>query len=248
MKYKILSPKRPFELVDVDGETYFDFLVDAIKKTDEENWEYFLESEKDIAKNYLSNGDLSRVIVSDVKHGQGKYDWHVYKAVAYIQLQVLKPMAPALLFKDQYHNLGIPSKSLFLNSSEIKKNTPLYINVVAAKEEYQNSTKLLRTLVRALDDILQSIPEMPSEIYAVGVTDAGRKMCDIISNEKNISVNINKLSTVKRTEDLNGKLITHDRALYRYDSCYFCERIESIIGKKKKKQCSENLDSDNDGE
>lgn len=104
----------------------------------------------------------------------------------------------------------------------------MYINVVAVKGEYQNDINVLRTLVKAVKDMLENLEELPDEVYAVGVTDLGRKMCSIISNQSKLSRDHHLVSVANRTEVLHGETVSHERALYKFDTDYFISRINSI--------------------
>ncbi|USI66498.1 MULTISPECIES: hypothetical protein [Lactococcus] len=189
--YSIASPAERID--------YAELLFDVTRQTDEENWEYFREEEYIQARDFLNYGYYSRVIMARApgeKHGV---------PVGYIQVRILKAAAPQLLYKDFYHKAGLSSVDLWEKCEHLKEGSPVYIDVIAVKRKYQNNKAILNLIHQAMVDILRDIfliEKSSFNIFAVGVTNKGRKMCQLLGMEK--------LSEVERGEGIN----LHTRTLF----------------------------------
>ena len=209
--YWIASPE--------DRIDFAELLFDIASQTDEENWDYFSEEENIHARDFLNYGYYSRVIM--VRLPGEEYG----VPVGYIQLRILKAAAPQLLYKDFYHKAGLSSVDLWEKCDHLKEGSPVYIDVVAVKRKYQNNKVILNLIHQATVDILRDIflKEKGSfNIFAVGVTDKGRKMCQLLGMEK--------LSEVERGEGLN----LHTRTLFRSDINSFEKQLVKLRTQNKK--------------
>lgn len=192
ISYSIASPG---ECID-----YAELLFDIARQTDEENWEYFREEEYIHARDFLNYGYYSRIIMA-----RAPSEMHGVP-VGYIQVRILKAAAPQLLYKDFYHKVGLSSVDLWEKCDHLKEGSPVYIDVIAVKRKYQNNKAILNLIHQATVDILRDIFLIEKDsfnIFAVGVTNKGRKMCQLLGMEK--------LSEVERGEGLN----LHTRTLFR---------------------------------
>lgn len=192
--YSIASPE--------DRIDFAELLFDIANQTDEENWDYFKENEYTHARDFLNYGYYSRVIMAKAPGEKQSVP------VGYIQVRILKEAAPQLLYKDFYHKACLSSDDLWEKCDHLKEGSPVYIDVIAIKREYQNNKAILNLICQAMIDILRNIfliEKVSFNIFAVGVTDKGRKMCQLLGMEK--------LSEVERGEDLN----LHTRTLFRLD-------------------------------
>lgn len=214
----------------LDTESYFEKFKEIVKITDAENWEYYSENEREMTLSFLHNGSLSRIVDSCEDFGDGRASGTKHEPVAYVQMKVLNPLAVPLLEDDRYHDLGMSSKDLFLKSSEITKDTPLYVDVVAVKEEYKNKLQLLFQLALAVKEIIDSIDVMPNEVYAVGVTEEGRHLCKLFGGREPIT-------TTKRSEiNGEGNTCTHERALYEMNSDFLTKKLDKLAKRVKLKK------------
>ncbi|MGY3712045.1 hypothetical protein [Lactococcus petauri] len=214
--YSIASPA---ECID-----YAELLFDVARQTDEENWEYFREEEYIHARDFLNYGYYSRIIMARApgeKHGV---------PVGYIQVRILKAAAPQLLYKDFYHKVGLSSVDLWEKCDHFKEGSPVYIDVIAVKRKYQNNKAILNLIHQATVDILRDIFLIEKDsfnIFAVGVTNKGRKMCQLLGMEK--------LSEVERGEGLN----LHTRTLFRSNINTFEKQLVKFSPKNKKNNRNE---------
>lgn len=226
-EYAIRYPNRIPDTWSINKMSYLDNLIDVVRCTDKENWERFSETEKEIALEFLKSGDLTRVIVLI------DYEKKTSIPVAYVQLSVLKKRAESLLVNDLFHKLSIPFEDLFLPSSEIDNETSFYINVVAIKQSHQGSLKLIAKLAEAIEHIIQSTSPTPQAIYAVGVTDSGNRMCELMCSDRRY----NYLGAVVRTnEGLTNTDSEHKRAVYRYSTFEFLNNLQKFLPKNCRKK------------
>jgi hypothetical protein len=205
-----------FHICDPTKLNYAELMFEVVKQTDQENWDYFSEENTQIATEFLDYGQYSRVIYKTV---QGKDI-----AIAYIQLRLLKQQSPQLLYKDLYHLAGLNGKDLWEKSTNSSRDLPVYVDVIAIKKEYQNQREVLKLVPEALSEILDdidvSIQDVANgKIFAVGVTNGGRKMCNMLK--------MNKCSEVERVE--SG--IPHTRTLYYSERNEFKKILKSIMKK-----------------
>lgn len=192
MQYNILSPDKALN--------YAELLMDVVSKTDQENWDYFSEDALVLAKDFLEYGYFSRVIT--VHNNETNDDI----AIGYVQLRILKKTAPQLLYKDLYHTAGLSGMDLWEKSDNLKTGMPVYVDVIAIKKSYQNNLKVLTLVAKALQELFTEIGSLSAstfDIYAVGVTDAGCKMCKLMK--------MTPVSTKLRREGANE----HVRVLYK---------------------------------
>lgn len=211
--YWLASPEERIDFAEL--------LFDVASQTDEENWDYFREDEYTHARDFLNYGYYSRVIMAKAPGEKQS------APVGYIQVRVLKEAAPQLLYKDFYHKAGLSSVDLWEKCDRLKEGSPVYIDVIAIKKEYQNNKAILNLICQAMMDILWDmflIEKGPYDIFAVGVTDKGRKMCHLLGMEK--------LSEVERGKGLN----LHTRTLFRSDVNSFEKHLVKLRPKKFSKE------------
>lgn len=204
-KYFINSPKHCLE--------YVELLQNVVTQTDNENWDYFSENLSVLAKVFLDYGYFSRVIM------MRDYENNIEIPVGYVQLRILKNTAPQLLYKDFYHHAGLSGSNLWEKSNQLKAGLPIYVDVIAVKKEYQHNLSILKLVPEAIQNIIEEIHEITQEmfdIYAVGVTNEGRKMCEILG--------MTQLSEITRTENN----IKHTRTLFRSEYLDFTKRLKKI--------------------
>lgn len=185
----------------------FEDLLEVVQQTDKENWSWFTEEDsKGLAIDFLDFGNFSKVIYLDKN------------PIAFIQLYLLKPNAPTLLKNDTYKKLGLSledlkAKDYFEHSIKDFSKFHLYVNVVAVKQEYKGSIKLLFSLLEAIEQIIQENfehKERPEYIFATGVSSAGNKMCRLAGMEE--------LSVSECEYVFNNQHIKHKRTLYFTDT------------------------------
>lgn len=204
-KYFINCPKQCLE--------YAELLQDVVSQTDNENWDYFSEDSSALAKDFLDYGYFSRVIM------MRDYKNNIDIPVGYVQFRILKNTAPQLLYKDLYHHVGLSGSKLWEKANQLKAGLPIYVDVIAVKKEYQHNLSILKLIPEAIQDVIEEIHEITQgvfDIYAVGVTDEGRKMCEILE--------MTQLSEVTRTEDN----VKHTRTLFRSEYIDFTKRLKKI--------------------
>lgn len=235
-KFRVVSPVGSVQGYELSGyvASYAELLMNVVTATDDENWSYFSDVKKDLALDFLQNGNLSRVIVRDRTIGQGRFEDVQTEPVAYVQCRLLKPNASHLLVNDIYSKLGLHGSDLWLQDiKNVSNDTPFYIDVVAVKKEYQNNRKILQKVIRAIDDIVSCLPEKPTKAYAVGVTELGRKMCEMFSGSSSKYYS-SRVSTAERTlENKHGELETHTRALYEFKMDSFLDKLATLYPKAK---------------
>lgn len=205
-KYFVTSPKERIN--------YAELLINVVNQTDSENWAYFSEALSVLAKSFLDYGYFSRVLM------MRDYENDVEIPVGYVQLRILKNTAPQLLYKDFYHHAGLDSTDLWEKNNQLKAGSPIYVDVIAVKQEYQSKLNILKLVPKAIKDIIDeinNITEEPFDIFAVGVTNKGRKMCQMLR--------MNQLSEVIRMEDN----VKHTRTLFVSDYSNFKKRLEKLI-------------------
>jgi hypothetical protein len=210
----------PNETIQLNHMNYLDMLTNIIQTTELENWAYFLEDDRAIALNFLREGLLSRVLSVSIDQSS------TTTPIGYIQLQVQRPGAQFLLAGDKYHDLGISSSELYLGFDEVKEGTPLYISVVAVKKEFQNHLSILFKLIECVEEIVQQLPILPSDIYATAVTKDGQRMCQLFSEHKE------PLSSTTRVVCFEGIEYEHSRTLYQFESKSFLEKVQRIKRKQ----------------
>jgi hypothetical protein len=211
-KYFVTCPKERIN--------YAELLVDVVNKTDNENWAYFSEELSVLAKDFLDYGYFSRVLM------MRDYKNNIEIPVGYVQLRVLKNTAPQLLYKDFYHQADLGSTDLWEEHNQLKAGSPIYVDVIAVKQEYQSKLSILKLVPKAIKDIIEEInkiTEEPFDIYAVGVTNEGRKMCQMLG--------MDRLSEIVRMEGKNA----HTRTLFSSEYLDFTRRLEKILSKANKR-------------
>ena len=209
-KYFVTSPKKNIN--------YAELLVDVVNQTDNENWAYFSEELSVLAKDFLDYGYFSRVLM------MRDYRNNIEIPVGYVQLRILKNTAPQLLYKDFYHHVGLSSIDLWEKHNQIKAGSPIYVDVIAVKKEYQRNLSILKLVPKAIKDIIEeinNITEEPFDIYAVGVTNEGRKMCQMLG--------MDKISEIVRMEDDT----THTRTLFSSGYFGFVKQLEKVTRRRK---------------
>ncbi|WP_321383013.1 hypothetical protein [uncultured Enterococcus sp.] len=149
----------------------------VVQKTDGENWAFFgEENATDFTLNFIKHGDLSRLIYVDEV------------PAAYVECFLIKSSNLTLLQDDYYHTLGLSSadfKESYSSNQADYSNYSLYVNVVAVVREYQNSIRMLRELISAIQDILfNNFVKRPEFISAVAVSKEGEKMCESLGFQK----------------------------------------------------------------
>ena len=200
---------------------YAELLLNVVSQTDQENWDYFSEDSSALAKDFLEYGYFSRVLM--VRSPETL----VESPVGYVQLRVLKETAPQLLYKDLYHYAGLDGIDLWEQPKYLKAGMPIYVDVIALKQEYQHNNEILKLVPQALQDMfteIEKITDEEFEIYAVGVTDEGRKMCQMLKMEQ--------LSEAQRTEDN----ITHTRTLFKSSYFELDEYLNKMLHIKSKRK------------
>ncbi len=209
-KYFVTTPKQSFE--------YVELLLDVVSQTDEENWDYFSEDLLNLTKDFLEYGYYSRVLMIR----QHKDNKTISVPVGYIQVRLLKDTAPNLLYKDLYNKAGLSGVDLWEKANHIREGNPIYIDVIAIKKKYQNNRNILKMVPEALQSIISEIKEtvvQPFDIYAVGVTDEGRKMCRALK--------MLQISDVVRRK---GE-ISHTRTLFKSNLGDFEKNLNKIMRK-----------------
>gem|GEM_PF-4275062 len=197
---------------------YAALLLGVVKQTDHENWAYFGEESSALAKDFLDYGYFSRLLMA--KHPE------TFEEIpaGYVQLRILKKTAPQLLFNDFYHHAGLEGMDLWKKTSQLTPGLPVYIDVVAVKQDYQKNNRLLKLVPEAIQDAIEEITERTKstfDIYAVGVTDGSRKMCRMLG--------MTQLSEVTRNEaDL-----THIRTLFHSNALRYKEGLKKMIHKQR---------------
>lgn len=203
-----------FKIIEPTKLDYAELMIEVVNQTDKENWDYFSEGNSQIANEFLDYGKFSRIIT---KNENGKEI-----PVGYVQLRVLKELSPQLLYKDLYHLAGLDGVNLWEKNENSSRDLPVYVDVIAIKKEYQNQLDLLRLIPQALSEIIDSIdstipPTASGKIYAVGVTEQGRKMCQMLKMEE--------ISEVERVESD----IIHVRTLYSSEREDFKTRLNLLM-------------------
>jgi hypothetical protein len=209
-----------YQIVEPVAINYAELMLDVVNQTDQENWSYFSEDNTQLATDFLDYGAFSRVIISS-ENGNDT-------AVAYIQLRLLKKQSPQLLYKDLYHLAGLDGIDLWEKSKYSREDLPIYIDVIAVKKEYQNHLELVKLIPIALFGIIKEINESISgsakgTVFAVGVTEQGRKMCQMLK--------MGKCSEVNRIED--GQ--SHVRTLYQSNRADFEAILNKLTSRKTKR-------------
>ncbi|GAB2022846.1 hypothetical protein RyT2_19200 [Pseudolactococcus yaeyamensis] len=205
--------KNECYIIDFESLDYAKFMFDVVNQTDQENWDYFSSSPNEMARDFLQYGHLSRVIVEkDAVTGEKS-------AAAYIQVRILKPTAATLLYEDLYHQVGLNFSDLQEATDSRNEHHSIYIDVIAIKKHYQNRLEILKLIPQALKDIFEvNDLHRVSTIFAVGVTDRGRKMCQ--------KMGLYERSEVWRGNDDNR----HKRTLFSQETFWFWRNFEKING------------------
>ncbi len=221
MNIEILSHRTAEGLSLRNTSTYLDLLLDVIRTTDSENWDYFAISDKELALSFLEYASLSRVIVN-------REDDHAIP-LAYVALTTLRPEAPFLLKNDFYSTLSIPFESLLEPLNRITKESALYIDVISIKENYQGRPVVMKAIVEALYDIINELDInnlLPKFTYAVAVTPGGNKMCKLIATGESKD----GISSVNREVVNDDKVVAiSDRTLYEFKTEELLEKLKRLI-------------------
>lgn len=192
---------------------YAEILFDVVNQTDHENWQYFSEESSALAKDFLDYGYFSRVLMMRDRNK------NKVLPVGYVQVRVLKKTAPQLLYKDLYHQVGLKGCELWEENAQLKAGSPLYVDVIAVKQEFQQNRNILKLIPGAMKDIIAEIhntTHSPFDIYGVGVTAEGRKMCRMLGMQQ--------VSEVVRTDCQSGQA----RTLFRAEYHDFTTRLEKM--------------------
>ncbi|USI65385.1 hypothetical protein QR692_10355 [Lactococcus petauri] len=195
------------------GFRYAELLLDVVSQTDKENWAYFSEDTATLAKDFLYYGDFSRVLMFKDPERNSE------TPVGYVQVRVLKNTTPNLLYKDIYHQVGLKGCELWEENAQLKAGSPLYVDVIAVKQEFQHNRNILKLIPGAMKDIIAEIhntTHSPFDIYGVGVTAEGRKMCRMLGMQQ--------VSEVVRTDCQSGQA----RTLFRAEYHDFITRLEKM--------------------
>jgi hypothetical protein len=203
--YFVVSP--------TDRIDYAELLLDVVSQTDKENWAYFSEDTATLAKDFLYYGDFSRVLMFKDPERNSE------TPVGYVQVRVLKNTTPNLLYKDIYHQVGLKGCELWEENAQLKAGSPLYVDVIAVKQEFQHNRNILKLIPGAMKDIIAEIhntTHSPFDIYGVGVTAEGRKMCRMLGMQQ--------VSEVVRTDCQSGQA----RTLFRAEYHDFTTRLEKM--------------------